>query len=107
MGGPNGIPRTYDEAVNTLVRSHAEVVGQELEVYSFPDPGREVVRLVEVSGVFPATGAPIAFPLGRSSDFPFRSAVVLLTPEEWTRVQAGSLALPDGWELNSGRRVWP
>ena len=101
------IPRTYDEAVRLLAHWHGEGDEPPVTIYSCDDPGQRVVRLVEVSEGFPATGEmwPVVF--GRSEEFPFKSAVVLVTPGEWAQIRSGRLALPDGWDAADMTRVWP
>ncbi len=101
------IPVTYDAALRTLARWHAEGSDPSLQIIAFDDPGGSEVRLLEISDQFPGTGAvrPLAF--GRSDELPFKSAVALVTPREWEQVQAGVLELPAGWNLSSSRKIWP
>ena len=101
------IPKSYQEAVRTLAEWHAEEQDYQVEIYHFPDPNKEVVQLVEVSAVFPQTDNVAPARIGPSSEFPFRSAVALVSPSEWDLVKKGQLALPKGWDLNSMIRVWP
>jgi hypothetical protein len=101
------IPRTYDEAVRMLASWHGEGAEADFEVFSFPDSQEQIVRLVEVSDALPTTGSAQAFPMGRSADFPFRSAVVFLTHEEWRQARSGKLRLPEGWDVAVSMRVWP
>src|SRR5437763_1629927 len=82
------IPSTYDDAVRALVRWHAGLRRSGLEIYSFPDPAGAVVRLVEISKDFPSSGGVLPVTFGPSAEFPFRSSVALLTPEEWHQVLA-------------------
>jgi len=98
------IPKTYEEAVRTLARWHLEGLDA-AEVYSFPDPAGETVRLVEVSPRFPASGEPYPFTFGRSKEFPFRSSVIQITPGEWRDVLSQRLALPAEWDVGSRQRV--
>ena len=107
MATVDDIPKTYAEAVRTLAWWHGEEAEKDLIIFAFPDPRGTVVRLVEVSNVFPETGQAIAFPMGRSQEFPFKSEVVLVTPEEWRQIEAGKLSLPRKWDLTSKRKVWP
>lgn len=101
------IPRTYDDAVRTLVRWHGEGGPADLRVFLFPDPDEQVVRLLEVSDEFFTASEIHPLTLGRSAIFPFRSATALARPEDWDQVQAGRLSLPQGWNLNARRQVWP
>src|SRR4051794_5585556 len=99
------IPARYEEAARTLARWHAGLDRPGLEIYSFPDPDKATVRLIEVSDEFPATGKVHLVTFGPSKEFPFRSSVALLTPEEWSQVLEGNLPLPAGWSLDHRRRV--
>lgn len=101
------VPETFDDAVKALVAAHSEAGPADLMIFWFPDPQEQVVRLVLVSDEFQQTGAIRPLPLGRSAEFPFRSAAALATPDEWRRAQDGHLPLPDGWELAAARQVWP
>lgn len=107
MATLDAIPKTYDEAVRTLAEWHRGADLPDLEVFSFADPQRQVVRLLEVSDHFPATGQVIAYPFGRSAQFPFKSVVAQITRAEWGRVQSHALALPPGWDLTTAERVLP
>jgi len=99
------IPKTFTEAVNALVAAHSESGPPDLKIVWFPDPREETVQLLLVSDEFQQTGAIRALPLGKSAEFPFRSAAALATPDEWHRAQDGSLPLPEGWELAGSREV--
>src|SRR5580704_9632488 len=95
----DAIPKTYEEAEHLLVRWHAEGGPPDLVVFSFPDASGEIVRLVEVSDEFAATGVIRPMTFGRSAELPFRSSTALATPQEWKAVEAGRLSLPPGWDL--------
>jgi hypothetical protein len=101
------IPGTYQDAVRTLARWHAEIGRANLEIFAFHDPCEMVVRLLEVSDEFPDTGGVIPVTFGRSTEFPFKSSVALVTPGEWQQILSGTLPLPDGWDLATRRRIWP
>src|ERR1041385_938967 len=101
------IPKTYDEAVQTLARWHGEDNDADVSIFSFPDPEEQVVRLIEVSREFPTAGDVRPFTFGRSIEFPFKSSVALVVPEEWEKLQSGQMSLPSGWDIGAARRVWP
>lgn len=100
------VPRKYEEAVDLLARWHANG-HTDLEVLSFPDPARKIVRLVEISDDFPATGDSTPIRMGASADFPFPSGVILLTKREWMEVQEGKMSMPNGWSMQDAKRIWP
>ncbi|MEO7329543.1 MAG: hypothetical protein ABI193_13250 [Minicystis sp.] len=64
-----------------------------------PDPDQREIRLLEVTRSAPGVGEPSAVEFASRPDLGvrFSSAVLLLSPEEWERVQRGLLALPQGW----------
>lgn len=101
------IPKTYDDAVKTLVGWHAEGQDDLDAIYLFPDSSGQVVRLVEVCRSFAETGdvAPVSF--GASAEFPFKSSVALVTPAQWKDIQSGALSPPQGWEWGKQKQVWP
>jgi len=101
------IPQSYADAVSTLVRWQGEGGPSDLIIFHFPDSADQVVRLLEISDEFLADGSVKPFTLGRSASFPFRSSVILASPEEWREILAGRLSLPDGWDLQARQQVWP
>ena len=107
MTALDAVPATYADAVEHLACWHGEGQQIPIAIYAFDDPRGKTIRLVEVSDSFFPTGEVYPLVFGRSGDFPFRSAVALLTPEEWALVQRGRLPLPDGWDLRTAKRVWP
>ena len=65
------------------------------------------MRLLEVSGITPTTGEvlPFRFAPDQANRIDYPSVVILLSPAEWQEVQAGRLALPDGWNLHSAQAL--
>lgn len=57
------------------------------------------IRLVEVSGSLDTVGEVLPFRFAANPDMgvEYPSVVVLLSPEEWERVDGGKLKLPRGW----------
>ncbi len=113
----DGVPKTYLEAIRVLAAAHAAGPDR-VDIYALPDPRAEVVRLIEVSATFPEGGVerPAApgrlewvvpvFPMGRAADFPFRSEVVQVTPDEWQKLRQGTLRLNRDWgDLNHAEPV--
>lgn len=99
------IPETYEQAARLLATWHAEAQDAPVEFYLFPDPEKRVVRLLEVSEVFPAAQAVWPITFGQSEDFPFDTAVAMITPDEWRQVQAGQRSLPEGWDISKRVQV--
>ena len=98
-------PYQYEDAVVLLASWHRERGNIGFAAYSFPDPEKIAVRLVEVSDYFPAADSVRPIHFGRSTDFPFPSAVALLSSQDWERVLNGSLSLPMGWSLKGVQQV--
>ena len=101
------IPKEYDEAVHVLARWHGEGGAQDLIVFAFPDPDEQVVRLLHVSATFPDVGGVRVYKLGRSEEFPFKSAIAFALPKYWDRIRLGVNLLPPGWDHKAAERVWP
>lgn len=101
------IPTTYDDAAKMLAGWHADGLGNGVTIYLFPDPTSVQVRLLEVTKDTIPSGSVIPIGFGTSPDFPFRSAVAQVTPQEWDQILVGTIALPDGWNLDQRLRVWP
>ena len=111
------VPATYERAVQILIEAHASGPDP-IDIYDLPDPQRIVIRLIEVSEAFPEGGVdrrsadggiehivPV-FPMGPANDFPFRSEIVQVTPDEWAQLKRGDLRLNRDWgDLNSAHRV--
>src|SRR5438270_13825184 len=107
MATVDQIPKTYEEAVRTLVGWHADDHAiEDLEIYSFDDPRKMHVRLLEISNWFPQTERPYPFTFGESDLFPFKSTVIQIPPAQWAEVKEGKFALPTGWNLDARRKVW-
>lgn len=121
---------TYDEACRELADAHgSDQTLHDLRIYRVQDPSAQEVRFVEVSDGFPRNtyvdlsrgngngngigGAATALNIvpvvrfGRSRDFPYRSAVALVTPEEYQLIQAGELIVGDSWDIGRAEMVWP
>lgn len=110
------MPKTYEDAVHVLAAAHS-AGADPVEIYHVPDPQKQVVRLIEVSDVFPEGGVerPVSpngmerivpvFPMGRARDFPFRSEVAQVTPAEWAQLKQKTLKLNRDWDLEQVQKV--
>jgi hypothetical protein len=65
------------------------------------------IRLIEVSSDAPSIGEvlPVRFRADPAQGVDYPSIVVLLSPDEWERVQTGSLPLPGGWDLSTSEDI--
>lgn len=91
-----------DRVALTLAKSHAEAedaVSKVIRVRSArEEDDNEPIKLLEVNLDTPSAGVvPVTF--GRSTDVPYASVVVEVTPEEFRRIENGELELPSEWEL--------
>jgi len=60
----------------------------------------EPIKLLEVNRDTVASGImPLGFDPEPANGVPFSSVIIEITPEEWTGLQRGALALPHGWTL--------
>jgi len=109
MVAANGAPKNYDEAVERLAQEHMRLPESERPqaIYFFPDPAGQIVRLLEVTSLTPASGEVMPIPLAPSADFPFRSRIAEVTPDEWSRIESGQILMPEGWDLGRKKRLWP
>lgn len=109
MIGLDEAPKTYEDAVQTLARWHGEGPFDDIVIYAvdgLETNGDSTVRLIEVSAAFGRTNElhPVVF--GRSAYMPFKTAVLLVTPDEFERIQRRDMELPEGFR-GPMRRVWP
>jgi hypothetical protein len=90
------------------LKSIFEVAKELAEAHRAEDPGTksvflaessEEVRLVEVSGSVGTSGEVLPFRFAARPDLgvPYASVVVLLSEDDWERIQSEDLALPAGW----------
>jgi len=98
--------RTKEQVALDLARSHAEVEPWIIKIVRVRSPDArekdesEPVKLLEVNPATPSNGIiPIFFGPNPAAEIDFPSVIVEVTPEEYHRVESGSLALPDGWRL--------
>ena len=93
----------YRATARRLADAHRHEDPATKSVYLFPDPGFANVRLLEVSGSAPRSGdvLPFAFAPHPESGVAFPSTVILLSPDEWEAVEAGTLELPPDWDFAS------
>lgn len=86
-------------AARVLAEAHRAEDPATSAVYLASDPQGAEIRLVEVSSSVESTGEVLPFRFRANPDrgIPVESVVVLLSEEEWGRVQRGDLRLPDGW----------
>ncbi len=99
------VPNRYEDAVLLLANWHRDRDDRTFAAYSFPDPRGNEVRIVEVSERFPRTEEVRPVRFGRSAEFPFPSAVALVSAQDWLRVLSGFLTLPEGWPLEGHQKV--
>lgn len=107
VAGKPTVPKSYEEAVDVLARSHASELGNGVQIFAFADPAKEQVRLLEVTDQTLPSGTVVPIGFGRAPSFPFRSQVAQVTPEEWKQIERGAIGLPAGWDLAHRSRVWP
>ena len=89
--------RPIDEVAKLLAQAHREEDPETREVFLAPHPAE--VRLVEVSGSLAPSGEVLPFRFAPSPEHgvPYASVVVLLSVDDWGRMQRGDLKLPLDW----------
>jgi len=100
---------TYEDTVNLLVEWQADGADQDLVIYSYDDPHRARIRLLEISDdYFAHSGAETwSVTYGPSPEVPFVSTIALITHEQWRHLRDGRPKLPEGWSEATPRKVWP
>lgn len=109
------VPETYEQAMRTLARWHAEDHGESglHAIYAFPDDRagvddrQRMVRLIDVTEQTTEADEVMAFGFAPSAMFPYKCGLAQVTPGEWERVLRGDIPLPEGWDLGKRQRVWP
>lgn len=93
------MPRTnLTDTAQYLAQCHKQADPGTHTVYLATDPVGSEVRLVEVSSTAPDTDEVFAVYFdAQGDDVPYPSGVVLLSDQEWEKVKAGHLPLPEGW----------
>jgi len=97
-----------DSQARWYARQHLRTDPGISAVYYLPDgaPEREI-RFVEINELIADRNddalQPIDFGVDRGSDSEHSLFVLDVTPEQWSRIERGALALPDHWSLADAR----
>lgn len=92
--------KSIEDQAKELAKAHRDEDPDTSEIWWAPDPKKQEVRLVEVSGSVGRTGEVLPFrfaPQGR--EFPYPTVIVLLSPDEKEALFAGELELPESWGM--------
>lgn len=89
--------KQIDEVAKELAEAHRKEDPSTTAVFLAED--RAEVRLVEVSGSIVTSGEVLPFRFAARPDrgVPYPSVVVLLSEDDWARIERGDLELPPGW----------
>jgi len=97
-----------DVVVKDLVDWYFEVDPATSMVYMFvsenEDSPEEPLKLLQVNDETMETGRVDAFLFAGTEETPFFTAIALVTPDEMKRIEAGEIALPEGWELSRAEK---
>ncbi|MBK9259774.1 MAG: hypothetical protein IPM54_08035 [Polyangiaceae bacterium] len=87
------------ECAIELARAHRDIDPATRDVYLASGENDPLIRLVEVSASVPTTSEffPYAFTDDPNNGVPYPSVLILVSPEEWTSLEAGQRKLPQGW----------
>lgn len=103
------MPTKKDEIAEKLIGWHFEVEPEITEVYRFIAPNEESdsepIKLLEVTEATMTIGSVMPFGFGATEEFPYRSVIATITPEEMQQVKSLEIPLPIGWNLETARRV--
>lgn len=90
-----------------IASAHRELEPDITSIYRIEAPGREddpnePIKLLEINPNTVASGImPVGLAAHADSGIYFPSVIVEIHPSEWPDLQAGKLALPNGWRLDS------
>ncbi len=89
--------KSVEDVARELAAAHRSEDPERVEIYLAE--AADEVRLLEVSKSVGDSGEvlPFRFAPQPKQGIPYPSTVILLSVEEWRRVQAGELVLPEGW----------
>jgi hypothetical protein len=109
MAQVESIPGTYADAVRILADSYGASGADDLVIFALEDQHDNTIRLIQLSDAFPDLGGIRVYRFRCSAEFPFRSAVAPVRPEQWERIRSGGKdpELPADWSLTTARQVWP
>jgi hypothetical protein len=101
-GAPDAASFDYLDAARSLARAHRAADPRTQAVLLDPDPEAREIRLLEVTGAAPKSAQldAVGFAARPDLGIPFTLAVLLLSPEDWTAVTEGRLALPAPWRVD-------
>jgi hypothetical protein len=95
--------RSLKDVAKDLADSHRKADSATITIKFFPKAKDGEVCLLEISTTAPSTGEIMPFrfesDLSRGVDYP--SIVILVSPSEWDKIQAGKLTLPNGWDISA------
>jgi hypothetical protein len=95
--------RSLRDNARELAQAHRRADPETRLIKFFPANGTEEIRLLEVSGAVPTTGEvlPFSFQPDPAHGVYYPSTVILLSPQEWQRIQNRDLELPPGWNIDN------
>ena len=97
--------RSLEQVAIQLAKAHKKLDRKTRIIKFFPNASPNEICLLEVSDAIPYTGEVLPFRFNASPvhKVEYPSTIVLISPREWTEIQASALALPEGWDISSAR----
>jgi len=91
--------QTIYEVASLLAAAHRQEDPEIQEIFVVEDPSGQEVRLLEVSSGIGTVGAIMPFGFAARPDLgvPYRSVIVLVSPEEKESLDQKELHLPETW----------
>lgn len=95
---------TIEDTAALLAHAHRDADSSTKLVKHFPG-AFGVVRLLEVSSRSPTIGEvrPFRFTADPEGGVPYPSELILVSEEEWKKIETGELQLPPDWDLDSAQ----
>ena len=93
--------RPLKTVARELAIAHRAADNKTSLVKLFPSAQADEIHLLEVSAGAPTTGEvlPFRFAADVVNGVDYPSVVILLSPEEWQKIETGKLLLPSDWDL--------
>lgn len=98
--------QSKDEVAQRLAARHYSIETGITQIFRVNSPGEiessaaEPIKLLEVSTTTPSTGImPLGFGPAPTSGIPYPSVIIEVSPDEFDRIKAHDLQLPEGWTI--------
>lgn len=94
---------SIESYVRQLAREHFEFERELDSIVWFKDSND--ARLLAVTEDSFPVGKVLVFSFRGTDEYPYPLRIGEVTPEEWARVEAGEIPLPEGWDLRDAEII--